>query len=102
MKQRLTRFAGTMLGLLALVVVSAAAAAGAIPFLASDNHAPLRLPGEPEGTTVDPLTTILSQYEWVLALLAVVVFLAIARWGFRSGFDLLHGRNESSMHEPWE
>jgi hypothetical protein len=38
----------------------------------------------------------------VLALIAVLIFLAIARWGLRHGFDLLSRDSENTMREPRE
>ena len=103
MKRTRNHIAAWLAGLAVLVVAGAAAAAGIIPFLSPDEGAAILLPAKEETTTAaNPIATILSRYEWVLALIAVLIFLAIAFWGFRHHFDLLSRHNENTLREPWE
>jgi hypothetical protein len=104
MRRRLNRIAGALAILVVLVIagVGAAAGEGMVPFLSSDEDAVLFVPGEQETATQNAVAPILLQYEWVLALIAVLIFMAIAAYGFRRGFDLLSKHSETTMREPWE
>ncbi len=85
-------------GVIVLLVASAAAAAGHMAFWRQELNL-LAVRSDAGGDAPHPLTLALAENEWALALGAVLIFAAIAAWGFHEGFDLLHNRPENRTPE---